>query len=267
MESAANLYSTQQADEPTDFIIQNITLNYHFVSDILLSFAPREVKDLTWDDPTKVRQSRDLRNSIRSGILKKLEKDEYEKTMALQYEKEKKDLLRDQKNKANYKKFKDESNDKEFMADTFELDKARKKPEELDITGTANHPMSYVAAYEIAGQMAEQRGDTLTAEEFAQIVESNPNVVPQLLSQTKVASAQAHKVFYAVPPSEGSQRTAVVETKMTNYNKNLLYGDDSDNINTKAAYIKDALDVDTGYDFSDDDQDFAEEVNLEDDTD
>jgi hypothetical protein len=233
------------------------------VSDILLSFAPREVKDLTWDDPTKVRQSRDLRNSIRSGVLKELSKESYEKTMELQYEKEKIYLMRDQKNKANYKKVKNEDGDKEFLADTFDLNKAKRKHEELDITGTANHPMSYVAAYEMAEQMAEQNGDTLTAEEFAQIVEKDPEVVPRLLSQTKVAASQSHKVYYAVPPEIGGQKTGVKQAEMTNYNKKMLYGDDSDNVDYKAAYIKDALDVNAEYDVDDDDQDFAEEVNLE----
>ena len=86
--------------EPESFIVQNCTLSYHFVSDISLSFAPKEVKDLTWEDPIIIKKSRNLKDALRTGYLIKLTPDQYEKTMDLQYKKEKKQLERDQQRKA-----------------------------------------------------------------------------------------------------------------------------------------------------------------------
>lgn len=257
-------------NEKPSFIVQNVTLGYHFVSDINLQFSPKEVKDLTWEEEAFIKRSKDLKDSLRTGILKKLSQEEYDKTMEMQYQKERKQLLREQKNKDKYEKVK--INDKDFEADTFDVAKSKRKSSELDLTGTANHPMSYVAAYEIASNLAAERGDELTAEEFSEIVEQNPNIVPQLLSQTKTAqNSKEHKVFYAVPQGEFSNSVGVVEGKMINYNKEFR-GASSDSIMEKSAYIQDALDLSgySGDDSSDSDYasesdlNFAEEIVIED---
>jgi len=79
---------TNSSTERETFIVQNITLGWHSVSDIGLLFAPTEVKDLTWEDENVIRRSRNLKDSIRNGILRKLSPEEYEKTMEMQYQKE-----------------------------------------------------------------------------------------------------------------------------------------------------------------------------------
>lgn len=252
--------------EKPSFIVQNVTLSYHYVSDINLQFSPREVKDLTWDDENVIKRSRHLKDSIRSGILKKLTPEEYEKTMEMQYQKERKQLQREHQQNQKFEKM--QVADKEIDAETFDINKSKRKAGELDLTGTANHPMSYVAAYEIASNLAADHGDLLSAEEFAEIVENNPNIVPQLLSQNKSASLNSQsfkKVYYAMPHGEHSNSVGVVEGKMTNYNQQTGYTNDSAELDHKMSYIRDAVDLD-GYDRADDNDgdDFAETILIED---
>jgi hypothetical protein len=247
-------------NEQPSFIVQNVTLGYHFVSDIGLSFGPREVKDLTWEDEAIIKKSRNLKDSIRSGILKQLSQEEYDKTLDLQYQKEKKQLLRDQKDKNVYKKVK--VDDKDIDADTFDLNKGKQKSEELDLTGTANHPMSYVAAYEIAAGMAMDRGDELTAEEFGEMVENNPGLVPKLLAQTKSSASDfeiERKSYYAVPGGDVSNSAGVVQAKMMNLNRDAMQSLSSERLADKTGYIRDALDLDADPDGNDE---FAEEIDL-----
>lgn len=245
--------SAISANDRETTIIQNITLGYHFVSDIKLQWGPKEVKDLTWEDPIMIKKSKDLRDSMRSGILKQLTEEEYEKTMQLQYEKERKQLLRDQQNKMKLESVEVEGLDKEFLADTFDVSEARKKPgAELDITGTANHPMSCVAAFEIAQAQAMEKGDTLTAEEFLMAVENNPKIIPSLLRMTKAANSLPAKTAYvASPMSETGGISGVLKTKMNNINQDMV----GEVNNTDIEYIMQKIDIDT-------DEGFAESIEI-----
>jgi hypothetical protein len=255
------------------FIVQNITLGYHFVSDIGLQFSPRQVMDLTWEDQKIILGSKNLKESLRTGVLRKLSEAEYEKTMQLQYEKEKKQLLKEQKKKQPAQYTKKRDGDREFLAETFDVDKASKRGNELDVTGTANHPMSYVAAFEIAQKIAEDSGDELTAEEFSTMVERNPKVVPSLLSQTRTASLdQGHKVYYAA--ADGGN-ISVRQAKMTNYNRDLRYGNEeesyvADRILSQLDFVEDDNDAEfKGIDLNinapyEEDEDFAEEIIVDD---
>ena len=49
-----------QSTEPESFIIQNVTLSPHYVSDIRLQFDPLAVIDLTWEDGKAIRASRSI---------------------------------------------------------------------------------------------------------------------------------------------------------------------------------------------------------------
>ena len=114
-------FNTVINQEPESFIVQNCTLSYHFVSDIGLSFAPKEVKDLTWEDPTIIKKSRNLKDALRTGYLIKLTPEQYEKTLDLQYKKEKKQLERDQQRKATYSKQKNQKGN-DMVAETMDLE-------------------------------------------------------------------------------------------------------------------------------------------------
>jgi len=266
--------------ERETFIVQNITLGWHSVSDIGLTFAPTEVKDLTWEDENVIKRSRNLKDSIRNGILRKLSEAEYEKTMEMQYQKEKKQLMREQQQKENFRKLK--TDDKILDVDTIDLEKGKRKSGELDISGTASHPMSYVTAYEIASRYHEDQGEVLTAEEFAHIVESDPGIVPKLLAQRTASNNQkTSNAYYTVPANDSANHTGVVKAQMTSLNKeakdmsdvtledvtmkaNLLRDivgfDDFDDDGELG--IKDAVDFDV--DINSDDMDFAEEIIIDD---
>lgn len=266
--------------EPESFIVQNCTLSYHFVSDIGLSFAPKEVKDLTWEDPIIIKKSRNLKDALRTGYLIKLTPDQYEKTMDLQYKKEKKQLERDQQRKATYSKQKNQKGN-DMVAETMDLEKAsRKNVNELDITGTANHPMSVVQAYAIASAKAQDRGDVLTAEEFLQFVEQHPNVVSKLLSETKMATASSKgQAYYAQPRGDVNSETGVMKASMRNINRDMLNLDDDPDYELVEEKMYGILDVedfeeidgqgfaenafDLTEDTEDEDQDFAEEIIID----
>jgi len=274
-------FNTVINQEPESFIVQNCTLSYHFVSDIGLSFAPKEVKDLTWEDPTIIKKSRNLKDALRTGYLIKLTPEQYEKTLDLQYKKEKKQLERDQQRKATYSKQKNQKGN-DMVAETMDLEKAsRKNVNELDITGTANHPMSVVQAYAIAASKAQDKGDVLTAEEFLQFVEQHPNVVAKLLSETRVATASTKgQAYYAQPRGDVNSETGVMKANMRNINRDMLnLGDDPDYelVEEKMFGILDVEDFGEIDEYGlekndfeltediefDEDQDFAEEIIID----
>lgn len=247
--------------QDTSLIVQNITLGYHFVNDINLQFSPREVKDLSWEDPVIIHKSKNLQDSLRHGILKRLSQEEYDKTMDIQYQKEKKLLLKEQQNKPNYKKKKLEDG-KELVADTFDVTKAQRGKEKLDFSGNANDTMSYVTAFEVAQGIALEKGDQLTAEEFGEMVENDSKLVGNLLSYVK--QAKNHMAFYATAPDSGGN-TGVVKEAMSNFNRDRRYAGahDMELLNQHP----DTVDLDSEFGDEDDDGDFgdeyAEEINLE----
>jgi len=56
-------------ETPESFIVQNVTLGPHYVSDLRLQFDPLAVVDLTWEDPKIVKASKDFEFS-KNGIVK-----------------------------------------------------------------------------------------------------------------------------------------------------------------------------------------------------
>ena len=78
----------EQEPEQT-FIIQNRTPSPHYVSDIKLSFDPLQVIDLTWEDPKLVKASKDLKNSLRKGILVQISSDAWDSILSREAEREK----------------------------------------------------------------------------------------------------------------------------------------------------------------------------------
>ena len=84
--------------EPESFIVQNVTLGPHYVSDIRLNFGPLQAIDLTWEDPKVVKASKDLRNSLRLGLLKKISPEQFDNIEEKAAIKGKKELLKQQNN-------------------------------------------------------------------------------------------------------------------------------------------------------------------------
>ena len=140
----------------------------------------------------------------------------------MQYEREKKEILKEAGNKPTYKKIKD--GDRSMLAEKIEVGQAAKKGEQLNFSGGANDTLSYVKALEIAEGMARDRGDDLTPESFAEAVEANPDLVPQLLKNYKTASTQKQNVaYFAMPPEMGQKSTSIGKEAMTNFNRDRRY--------------------------------------------
>jgi len=64
-------------EEPESFIIRNVTLGPHYISDIRLHFEPLQAIDLTWEDAKTIKSSKDLRNSLRMGYLRQISAEEF----------------------------------------------------------------------------------------------------------------------------------------------------------------------------------------------
>ena len=67
-------------------------MNYQYISDIRLQLDPLQVEDLTWWDAKVVRASRDLKDALRRGVLRKISQDEWDTKLERIAVKERKEL-------------------------------------------------------------------------------------------------------------------------------------------------------------------------------
>lgn len=249
-------------NEPETFIIQNVTLSPHYVSDIRLQFDPLAVIDLTWEDSKAIKASKDLRNSLRIGVLRKITQEQWDKILEKQTLREKKELLR-QQDFENLRTIEVDGETKEVEMIDVEKGSANKEPA-VSTAGYANDSMSYAMALDIAQQQAELRGDELSVEEFAERVKTNPNLVNNLISQarnlaensTVSGDTRRGRAFVAYQPNEMGG-TAVKEMNMTNLNRD---GYIASGLDINQQPIRDAVNLDADYD----DMPVAEAIDLED---
>ena len=243
-------------EEPESFIVQNVTLGPHYISDIRLQFDPLAVVDLTWEDPKVIKASKDLRNSLRLGLLKKISPDQWEKVLDQQATKEKKELLK-QSNAANLSTI--EVDGKQIEAETINPSRTVKAENSVSTAGYANDSISYATALDIAQTQAELRGEELSVEDFADQVQKNPELVQNLLASNKymeemsITSGDARKgKAYVASSPEGMNGTTVTEMQMVNYNRDRRSSIDYDVNNTdyNEDAIADAIDLDQDFDDS-----------------
>lgn len=252
----------EETKEPETFIIQNVTLSPHYVSDIRLQFDPLAVIDLTWEDSKAIRASKDLRNSLRTGILRKITQDQWDKILEKQTIREKKELLRQQQND-NLRTIEVDGEEKQVEMIDVEKGSANKETP-VSTSGYANDSMSYAVALDIAQQQAELRGDEMSVEEFAEKVKNDPNLVPRLISQARNLNENSSvsgdtrrgKAFVAYQADEFGG-TSVKEMNMTNLNRD---GYIATGLDINQLPIKDAVNLDA----LDDDLPVAEAIDLED---
>jgi hypothetical protein len=252
----------EDTNEPETFIIQNVTLSPHYVSDIRLQFDPLSVIDLTWEESKAIRASKDLRNSLRTGILRKISQEQWDKILEKQTIREKKELLRQQQND-NLRTI--EVDGEEKQVEMIDVEKGNSNKENtVSTAGYANDSMSYAVALDIAQQQAELRGDELSVEEFAERVKNNPNLVPQLISQarnlaensTVSGDSRRGKAYVAYQADENGS-TSIKQMNMTNLNRD---GYIASGLDINQTPIKDAVNLDADYD----DLPVAEAIDLED---
>jgi hypothetical protein len=210
--------------DPESFIVQNVTLGPHYVSDIRLNFGPLQAIDLTWEDPKVVKASKDLRNSIRLGLLRKITPDQFDSIEERAAIKGKKELLKQQNNN-NLRTV--DIDGKTIEAESIDAEKAYSNKNNVTTAGYANDSLSYAMALDIAQTQAELQGEDLTVEQFADRVQNNPGIINQLLAQQKNLDANSSvsgvetrgRAFVAEPPGDAVRGSTVREVEMTNYNR------------------------------------------------
>ena len=237
-----------ESNETESFVVQNVTLGPHYVSDIKLNFAPLQAIDLTWMDPDHVKNSKDLRQSLRMGLLKKISPDQFDRIEERQAIREKKELLKQQNNL----RLQDvEVDGKQLQAETIDAEKAYNPDGTISTAGYANDSLSYAMALDIAQQQAQLRGDDLTVEDFADQVQRDPNLVGRMINMQKnmeanssVSGTTRKAQAYVATSSENVNGTAVQKMQMTNINRDgYIAGGDFDYAGVDEAPIAEAIDL------------------------
>jgi hypothetical protein len=242
-------------EEPESFIVQNVTMNYHWISDIRLQFDPLAVIDLTWEDPKVIKASKDLRNALRQGYLRQISQDEWDKKQEKQLAKEKKELS---KNNPNARMQTVESEDgRTLEAEVIDAERPYKRDSEVTNAGYANDPLSYAVALEVAQTQAELNGDELTVEDFADRVKRDPGLVGRLVNAQTGAvtsgSTRQSKAYVSQAPGSGQSQSTIGSVKMSNFARDgYLAGSDAEVYNRPSD--------DFGFD---DVPAIAEEIDLE----
>ncbi len=242
-------------EEPESFIVQNVTMNYHWISDIRLQFDPLAVIDLTWEDPKVIKASKDLRNALRQGYLRQITQEEWDKKQEKQLAKEKRELS---KSNPNARMQTIESEDgKTLEAEVIDAERPYKRDSELSNAGYANDPLSYAVALEVAQTQAELNGDELSVEEFAERVKRDAGLVGRLVNaQTNsVVSGSTRKgqAYVAQAPGSGQSESTIGSVKMSNFGRDgYLAGSE--------ASVYERPSDDFGFD---DSPAIAEEIDLE----
>lgn len=216
--------TTQANDDPKSFIVQNVTLGPHYVSDIRLNFAPLQAIDLTWEDPKIVKASKDLRNSLRMGLLKQISADQFEALEERAAVREKKELLK-QQNSSNLSSM--DVDGREMQVETIDAERAYKPENSVTTAGYANDSLSYALALDIAQTQAQLRGDELSVEQFADQVQKNPELVGNLISQQKnmqmnsTISGEPRKAksYVATQMGDSINGTTVQQVQLGNLNR------------------------------------------------
>jgi hypothetical protein len=237
-----------ESNEPESFIVQNVTLGPHYVSDIKLNFSPLQAIDLTWMDPAHVKNSKDLRQSLRMGLLKKITLEQFDQIEERQAIREKKELLKQQNNM----KLQDvEVDGRQMQAETIDAEKAYNPDGTVSTAGYANDSLSYAMALDIAQQQAQLRGDDLSVEDFAEQVQKDPSLVGRMINMQKnmeanssVSGTTRKAQAYVATSNENSNGTSVQKMRMTNINRDgYIAGGDFDYAAVDEGPIAEAIDL------------------------
>jgi hypothetical protein len=156
-----------------------------------------------------------------SAILEQLLFDSIEERAAI---KGKKELLKQQSNN-NLRTV--DVDGKTIEAESIDAEKAYSNKNNVTTAGYANDSLSYATAFDIAQTQAQLRGDELSIEEFAEQVNTNPNLVQNLLKQQRNLNENSStsgderrgKAYVAQPSENALDGTSVRQVNMTNYNR------------------------------------------------
>ena len=199
-------------------------------------------------DPAHVKNSKDLRQSLRMGLLKKISPDQFDRIEERQAIREKKELLKQQ----NSLRLQDvEVDGKQLQAETIDAEKAYNPDGTISTAGYANDSLSYAMALDIAQQHAQLRGDDLSVEDFADQVQKDPNLVGRMINMQKnmeanssVSGTTRKAQAYVATSSENANGTAVQKMQMSNINRDgYIAGGDFDYAGVDDSPIAEAIDL------------------------
>lgn len=233
--------------EEDSFFVQNVTPGHHFVSDMGIYFEPYEVKDLLSEDPTLLKKSRDIRRSLALGNLQKISREEADQLMEMEIAM----LQQEQRKEAAQRESSVINVDgKQIVADTFDAARAGggDKSGLVSTAGFATDHSSYAQAFNNLRTAYAEQGKILTAREFGQMTQDNPDIVRNYMNRTSTGSWSGDpgrgKATYAVPSYGDGDNRAPAQASMTNFNRDQrLAGIDHTNlvIDSNESYAEEIL--------------------------
>lgn len=206
------------------FFVQNVTPGHHYVTDMGLHFEPFEVKDLLTEDPAMLKKSRDIRKSLALGTLVKISREEADDLLEMEIA-----LLQAEQRKEASQRQNSSTvvnvDGKQVVADTFDAARgggAQDKSGLVSTAGYANDHSSYAQAFQNMRTAYANQGRTLTARDFGQMVQENPDLVRNNMNTTNSGSWSGDpnrgRATYALPSMDG-EPTVPVQSNMTNFNR------------------------------------------------
>lgn len=271
-----------QPPQASEFIVQNTFEGPLYISDIGMEFGGLEVRDLTWEDPTIVKRSQDLRRALQLGHLISISQESWNRIMHIKAAEARAETTRI----SNRRTRTVNADGRILEAEVLNLNKAdggRAAQDQVSTAGHANDPMSYATAFSEARMQYEDRGVALDAHTFASMVRKQPSLVARLLNREDmfddgVISGAVGRGRATVISSgnDGQYGTSVNQVNMTNYNRDQRIAGSSamglgslqndqgyiDPFNPNAmphgAQIPDFVDLDN----LEDDEGYAEEIDL-----
>lgn len=284
--SAPPVYVQTTPAPPETIIVQNALEGPLYISDIGMEFGGFEVRDLTWEDPTIVKRSQDLRRAILIGQLVKISQQQWDDIMQRKAE-----HARAETQRISNRRTRNVSVDGRLVeAEVLNLNKAdggRAAQDQVSTAGYANDPMSYATAFQEARYQYSERGVSLDAQSFANMVKNQPSLIRNLLNKESVfndgviSGVEGRGRATFISPSGDGYGTSVNRVNMTNYNRDQrLAGSDASGVASlqndqgyldpfspgvmpAGAPIPDFVDLDN----LDDDEGYAEEIDLASDSD
>jgi len=272
---------------PESIIVQNTFEGPLYISDIGMEFGGLEVRDLTWEDPSIVKRSQDLRRAIQLGHLIRISQGEWDNIMRIKAAEARAETQRI----SNRRTRTVNADGRLLEAEVLNLNKAdggKAAQDQVSTAGHANDPMSYATAFQEARYQYEDRGVTLDAHTFAGMVRNRPSLIPRLLARESMfddgvisGAVGRGRATVIAPGNDGMYGTSVNQVNMTNYNRDQrIAGSSAMGIGSfqndqgyldpmtpgmmpHSAPIPDFVDLDN----LDDDEGYAEEIDLASDVD
>jgi hypothetical protein len=224
--------STPVTEEATrqSYIVQNQLPSPLSISDIRLTFAPFEAMDLTWEMTQWTRQSQDLRNAIRKGMLRRITDDEFEVALEEEAEAEYAEMIEEEARQDRMNNVNTEDGDS-FEAEHVDVMKpASRGGSPINIRGQANDPVSYATAYDYLRESYEDQGHTLSPRQFRALVDKDKDLVSRILGGNMLSGVTSGvtgrgRATYATAPGAPGGRMGHRTTPMSNYGRdNYLAG-------------------------------------------